>query len=74
MLDLKKNWPDLVYKIILAILSVFLGYNQYSDHQEHENIKGDVQKIVGYLTADDGDMYEVNPEMAHVDLLQLDGE
>ena len=45
MPDWKKNWPDLVYKILTAILAIILGVNQYQAVQEHHQFKAELQSI-----------------------------
>lgn len=46
MPDLKKDWPDLLYKIIIAIVSILLGSQQYVEHKEHQEFKQLVSEIV----------------------------
>ena len=41
------NWKELVFKIIVAVVSVILGSTQYAEHKEHkqEQAKHQVEAV-----------------------------
>ncbi len=53
MPDFKKNWPELLYKILIAVITAILGFNQYQHSVEHQAIHDSISAIHEYLTADD---------------------
>ena len=41
----KYDWPNLIFKIVVAIISILFGVNEYSAHQEHVQLKADVEGL-----------------------------
>jgi predicted negative regulator of RcsB-dependent stress response len=45
MSDFKKNWPELLYKIIIAILSIIFGYSQVQQQQVNKKLTAEVEQF-----------------------------
>jgi predicted negative regulator of RcsB-dependent stress response len=45
MPDWKKQWPELLYKVLMAVFAVLLGYNQYQGKQVHQDLNHKIEKL-----------------------------
>jgi len=45
MPDWKKDWPSIVYKLIMAILAIVLGYNQYQTNVDHDKLYVKIEEM-----------------------------
>lgn len=49
MPDFKKEWPEMVYKILMAILTIIFGYNQYQNSTEHQKFDNAISELNQYV-------------------------
>lgn len=48
MPDFKKDWPSLLYKVLMAVLAVIFGYNQYQTNQQHAVIQVQMESLMAH--------------------------
>ena len=65
--DFKKQWPELLFKLIITIVSILLGATQYGEHREHQQIQFDHALIDQTIPSIEDEYHSSEP---HTDYLQ----